>query len=1065
MTLVDDYLSYQLKYENMYGPNTIVLMECGSFFEIYDYPSEDGTEEKIYKIADIINLNVSRKKNKKNNGDFSLMAGFPNHAYEKWRDILLKHNYTIVKIEQDSHGTKNPKRHVTEIISPGVNLESSHYSNHVMSIYLEEISSNGKKIIWGGVSCMDINTGDNIIYDIHGVPTDDSYTLDEIFRFIQTYNPKELIINTEKISMSKEDIVSYLEIGDRNVLFNNYEKKTNLLKINSIKKLLEKLFPRYGLLDVLDYLDLDRKTWGLNSYILLLQFVFEHNENIVKNMKHPVIWDDSNHLILSYDTINQLNIIQDKSNMNKKLDSVMNLLDNTSTAFGRRMFRYNIGHPIIDISTLNKHYHIIECLQDKYIGIEKILKKINDIERYHRRMTIGVLHPSSFVQLDNSYRYIIKVYEMIREFKQEELHVLLPSQKVLDSFNEFMHTYNGHLSMEDILNSRQDNIKHSIFNKGFNVEIDILQNKIDMIMEYFHSLSRKLSNCIDVDQDNLVKLKITEKDGHFFTLTKAKGKILKQKLSKQIEITWSYTHTIIDQEQAEQGGGAESGGGGKKEKKKCTINIKNLECKQLTGNMKITSPEIKQFSERLHFYYIKMNKLCMEAFTTLLVSYDQTYGQTLKQIVETVAYIDVSVSNAKSAIINNYTKPIIVDTAHTDTNHTDTQSFIDCKQLRHPLIEKLNTRVEYIPNDICLGESLYQKQNINIPTQTTNGMLLYGVNAVGKSSTMKSVGIAIIMAQAGMYVPASEFYYYPYKYIFTRISGNDNIFKGQSTFAVEMSELRSILTRVNKNSLVLGDELCSGTETTSAISLVSAGIITLDKSHCSFIFATHLHKLSTMKRITELDKVKSFHMETTYDEDKGLLIYNRKLKAGSGNSIYGLEVAKSMNLDKEFIRLADEIRREELDIQKDIMNSKTSTYNSNIIIDRCAICSKQTDDIHHIKFQEWADKYNMIDHHHKNIEHNLVQLCVDCHYKVHHGNLIIKGYVQTSDGIQLDYKHVTQEHIHTKKRKFNQKQIEIILAYKVKCNNNRTKAQKLIELDKQIKISKPVIKKIWEGNY
>ena len=172
----------------------------------------------------------------------------------------------------------------------------------------------------------------------------------------------------------------------------------------------------------------------------------------------------------------------------------------------------------------------------------------------------------------------------------------------------------------------------------------------------------------------------------------------------------------------------------------------------------------------------------MEAFTTLLVTYDQTYGQILKHIVETVGYIDVSVSNAKSAIINNYTKPIIIDNNHTE--HMDTQSFIDCKQLRHPLIEKLNTRVEYIPNDICLGESLYQKQNINIPTQTTNGMLLYGVNAVGKSSTMKSVGIAIIMAQAGMYVPASEFYYYPYKYIFTRISGNDNIFKGQSTFAV-----------------------------------------------------------------------------------------------------------------------------------------------------------------------------------------------------------------------------------------------------------------------------------------
>ena len=1042
-TLVDEYLSYQQTYEDIYGPQTIVLMECGSFFEIYDYPSDDGTEENIYKIADIINLSVSRKRNTKSADHYSLMAGFPNHAYEKWRDILLKHNYTIVKIEQDSHGTKNPKRTVTEIISPGVNLNSSHYSNYLVSIYLEEISCNGKAILWGGVSSMDINTGDNIIYDIQGVPNDESYALDEIFRFIQTYNPREIIINTEKISKTQEEIISYLEINDRNVLYDNYKHKKNLLKINSIKKLLEKLFPNYGLLDILDYLDLDRKIWGMNSYILLLQFVFEHNENIVKNMKKPIIWDDTNHLILSYDTINQLNMIQDKTNMNKKLDSVMNLLDNTSTAFGRRLFRYKISHPIINISTLKYHYDIIESLIDKYSDIEKILKKINDIERYHRKITIGVLDPGSFVHLNNSYRYILRLYEYISNYNDTTILSLLPTPEICTQFKTFIDTYTSHLDMEHILNSRQDNIKHSIFKRGLYSDIDTLQDKIDSIMDYFITFGHCLSKHIDSKNDTIVKLKITDKDGHFFSTTKAKGRILQQKLLTVPTITWSC-----------------------KESDACTLQTTDLDCKRLTGSVKITSSIIKQKSERLHFYYQKMNKLCIETFKQLLLEYDQSYNQVLKKIVESVAYIDVSISNTKSAVINNYVKPIIVEpsTSVVSSESTDSpdivQSFIDCKQLRHPLIEKLNTRIEYIPNDICLGQSLQE------PTKSTiNGMLLYGVNAVGKSSTMKSVGIAIIMAQAGMYVPASTFYYYPYKYIFTRISGNDNIFKGQSTFAVEMSELRSILKRVNQNSLVLGDELCSGTETTSAIALVSAGIITLHKSNCSFIFATHLHKLSTMERVTKLDKVKSFHMETTYDEDKSLLVYNRTLQPGSGNSIYGLEVAKSMNLDKEFIRLADEIRREELHIQTDIINSKTSAYNSNIIIDTCAICSKQTDDIHHIKFQEFANKYNMIDHHHKNIEHNLVQLCVKCHYQVHHNNLLIKGYKQTTKGIQLEYEYVNHTSVVSKKKKFNKKQVDIIYAYKEKCNNNRTEAQKLIELDKHIKISKPVIKKIWAGLY
>ena len=110
-----------------------------------------------------------------------------------------------------------------------------------------------------------------------------------------------------------------------------------------------------------------------------------------------------------------------------------------------------------------------------------------------------------------------------------------------------------------------------------------------------------------------------------------------------------------------------------------------------------------------------------------------------------------------------------------------------------------------------------------------NGILLYGTNAVGKTSFIKAIGISIIMAQAGLYVPALEFTYYPYKTLFTRILGNDNIFKGLSTFAVEMTELRTILQMADENSLILGDELCSGTESDSALSIFVAGLEILHK--------------------------------------------------------------------------------------------------------------------------------------------------------------------------------------------------------------------------------------------
>jgi DNA mismatch repair protein MutS len=116
---------------------------------------------------------------------------------------------------------------------------------------------------------------------------------------------------------------------------------------------------------------------------------------------------------------------------------------------------------------------------------------------------------------------------------------------------------------------------------------------------------------------------------------------------------------------------------------------------------------------------------------------------------------------------------------------------------------------------------------------------------------MKAVGLNIIMAQSGMFVAAENMVYYPYKRIFTRISGMDNIYKGMSSFTVEMTELRNILQRCNKYSLVIGDEICCGTESISGIAIVSAGIDTLINKGASFIFATHLHELTEMSCIKE----------------------------------------------------------------------------------------------------------------------------------------------------------------------------------------------------------------------
>ena len=147
--------------------------------------------------------------------------------------------------------------------------------------------------------------------------------------------------------------------------------------------------------------------------------------------------------------------------------------------------------------------------------------------------------------------------------------------------------------------------------------------------------------------------------------------------------------------------------------------------------------------------------------------------------------IDIVLNKSYVSKKFNYCKPTIED---------GEDSYCHLFDMRHPLIEQLQDDEIYVPNDVHLGVE-------------NNGILLYGTNAVGKSSLIKSIGVNIIMAQAGMYVSCNKLIFSPYKSIFTRILGNDNIFKGLSTFAVEMCELRTILNNCDKNSLILGDEL------------------------------------------------------------------------------------------------------------------------------------------------------------------------------------------------------------------------------------------------------------------
>jgi DNA mismatch repair protein MutS len=338
------------------------------------------------------------------------------------------------------------------------------------------------------------------------------------------------------------------------------------------------------------------------------------------------------------------------------------------------------------------------------------------------------------------------------------------------------------------------------------------------------------------------------------------------------------------------------------------------------------------------------------------------------------ASIDIVWSIKSMAIQWGWTLPTFVDAS---------SSWLSATEIRHPMIEQIHTKVPYVKQSLGLG--------IENP-----GLLLFGLNASGKSSLMKAIGLSTLLAQCGFPVPATEFSVAPFTAIFTRILGNDNLWAGLSSFAVEMTEFREVLQHADAQTLVLGDELCSGTETLSATAIVAAGLETLVARGSKFLFATHLHELGKMS----IPQVRIAHLAVHYDEATGVLVYDRNLREGSGSSMYGLEVCRALDMPQGFLQRALEIRKTLTEIRKTLTDSsaKLSPYSRDSVVTACEVCGSAAGlETHHIQHQAtFTGPASEL-----NAARNLTTLCSVCHDDHHAGTLTIKGWEETSAGRRL----------------------------------------------------------------
>ncbi|WP_374330211.1 DNA mismatch repair protein MutS [Soonwooa sp.] len=306
--------------------------------------------------------------------------------------------------------------------------------------------------------------------------------------------------------------------------------------------------------------------------------------------------------------------------------------------------------------------------------------------------------------------------------------------------------------------------------------------------------------------------------------------------------------------------------------------------------------ELKEYESQILGAEEKISQLELQLYRNsceeVLIYIDQ-----IQENSRLVGELDCAVGLSNLAIEDNYTKPILND------------SFaIDIKEGRHPIIEKsLPLGEKYIPNDIFLDKDSQQI------------IMVTGPNMAGKSAILRQTAIIVLLAQIGSFVPAKHADIGTLDKIFTRVGATDNISAGESTFMVEMNEAANILNNISERSLILLDEIGRGTSTYDGVSIAWAIAEYLHQhvSQAKTLFATHYHELNEMT--LNFERIKNFHV--SIQENKGNIIFLRKLVSGGSEHSFGIHVAKLAGMPSKVVNRAGEIL-------KTLESNRTSSENS-----------------------------------------------------------------------------------------------------------------------------------------
>jgi DNA mismatch repair protein MutS len=299
----------------------------------------------------------------------------------------------------------------------------------------------------------------------------------------------------------------------------------------------------------------------------------------------------------------------------------------------------------------------------------------------------------------------------------------------------------------------------------------------------------------------------------------------------------------------------------------------------LAGAERYVTPELKEYESKVLGAEERIGVREAELFAALR----SIVGSAIARIQRTarvLARLDVWAALAEVAVVERYVRPVL-------------QAGYDLvlRESRHPVIERMMPRETFIPNDARF-------------TEAERVALVTGPNMAGKSTILRQIGLCVVLAQIGAFVPAAEASVGVVDRLFTRVGASDNLARGQSTFMVEMSETSAILHNATPRSLVLLDEIGRGTSTYDGVAIAWAVTEYLhDRVGCKTMFATHYHEL--MQLPERLQHARNYNVAVR--ETGETVVFLHRLEPGGTDRSYGIHVAQLAGLPQGVVRRAREI--------------------------------------------------------------------------------------------------------------------------------------------------------------